>query len=163
MRSVNVHASTSSVGGEYGRILESTSSRRELNWKKSIADTLSNSNMGRHTTCAATNPMIKNDALITEDDTMSNALSTGEGEGESFLVSYLIFSLLSSDASILNLSWERGLASSYGEESMPCRSSKGLNRRATLGVLLTSSYPIECRSSPMDTRATRRSIPWPRR
>ena len=116
MRSVNELASTSSVGGEYGRILESTSSRRELNGKKSIADTLRSSNMGRHATVAATSPMTKSNALITDDDAMSNALSTGEGEEESFLVSSLIFSvisslifsLLSSDASFLNLYLKRG-------------------------------------------------------
>ena len=75
--------------------------------------------MGRHATVAATSPMTKiveNDALITDDDAMSNALSTGEGEEESFLVSSLIFSvisslifsLLSSDASFLNLYLKRG-------------------------------------------------------
>lgn len=46
---------------------------------------------------------------------------------------------------------------------MPCRSSKSRKKPCHSCVLLTSSYPIECRSSLMDTRATRRSIPWPRR
>ena len=154
MRSVNELASTSSVGGEYGRILESTSSRRELNGKKSIADTLRSSNMGRHATVAATSPMTKiveNDALITDDDAMSNALSTGEGEEESFLVSSLIFSvisslifsLLSSDASFLNLYLKRGSTNSYREESMPCRSSKA----ETAVPLLVSHSPLHIRST----------------
>jgi hypothetical protein len=128
MRSVNELASPLSVGGECGRILESTSSRLELNGKKSIEDTLRSSNMGRHVIVAATSPIIKNDALITDDDAMSNALSTGEGAEESitlsFLVSSLIISLLSSDASLLNLYLKRGLKNTRREESIPCRNSK---------------------------------------
>jgi hypothetical protein len=147
MRSVNELALTSSVSGEYGRILESTSSRRELNGKESIEDTLRSSNMGRHATIAATSPMTKSNALITDDDAMSNALSTGEGEEESitlsFLVSSLIFSLLSSDASFLNLYLKRGSTNSYREESMPCRSSKA----ETAVPLLVSHSPLHIRST----------------
>lgn len=62
--------------------------------------------MGRHVIVAATSAMTKNEALITDDDAMSTALSTGEGEEESSLLSSLIFSLLSSDASFLNLYFE---------------------------------------------------------
>ncbi len=108
IRSVNELASTSSVGGEYGRILESTSSWLELNGKKSIEDTLRSNNMGRHVIVAATSTMTKRNALIMDDEAMSNALSTGEGEEESFLLSSLVFSLLSSNASLLNLCLKRG-------------------------------------------------------
>lgn len=64
--------------------------------------------MGRHVIVAATSAMTKNEALITDDDAMSTALSTREGEEESSLPSSLIiFSpLLSSDASFLNLYFE---------------------------------------------------------
>jgi hypothetical protein len=78
-----------------------------LDGKKSIEDTLRSSNMGRHVIVAATSAMTDNEALITDDDAMSTALSTREGEEESSLPSSLIFSpLLSSDASFLNLYFE---------------------------------------------------------
>jgi hypothetical protein len=131
-RSVNELASTSTLCGEYGRILESTSSRREFKGKKRIEDTLRSSNMGRQATCAATSPIIKNDALMMDDDAMSNTLSTGEGAEESFLISSLVFSvisspffsLISSDASLLNLYLNRGLRNTRRKELMPCRNSK---------------------------------------
>ena len=80
--------------------------------------------MGRHTIVAATSPMTKSNAMITDENAMSNALSTGEGEEESFLlsslivsvISSLIFSLLSSDASFRNLYLNRGSTNSYREE-----------------------------------------------
>ena len=79
--------------------------------------------MGRQVIVAATSTMTKINALITDDDAMSTTLSTGEGEEESFLLSSLVFSLLSSNASLLNLCLMRGSTNSYGEESMPRRSS----------------------------------------
>ncbi len=59
--------------------------------------------MGRQAMVAATSPMIKTNALIADDVAMSNALSTGEGAEESVPPSSRLYSLLSSNASLLNL------------------------------------------------------------
>lgn len=76
--------------------------------------------MGRHAIVAATSPMIKTDAVITDDDATLNALSRGEGAEYSIPLSSLLS--LSSDASLLNLHLKEreNITNPYREKSLPC-------------------------------------------
>lgn len=123
-RSVIASTDSDDVGGEYGWILESTSSsprladdEKEVNGNSRIEDTRKSSNTGRHAIVAATRPKINmginTSALIADDVMMLNARSSWEkGSNSIDPVSSVslelclrIFSFFSSDASRRNLGY----------------------------------------------------------
>ena len=123
-RSVIASTDSDDVGGEYGWILESTSSspwqddddEKEVNGSSRIEDTRNRSNTGRHAIVAATRPTISmginTNSLIADDVTMLNARSIWVNgshsvadpvSSSSLEMCLRIFSFVSSNASRRNL------------------------------------------------------------